>query len=218
MTRQFAILGLGYFGSTVARELKRHNNQLLGVDRDESRVDAMAEHLDHAVIADVTDEKALAELSLEDYDAVVIDVDGNLEASVICTLHAKELGAREIWAKAHSDAHYKLLDRLGADHIVYPEYDTGIRVAESLNYHAMVDFIRLGEREFIVEIEATERLTEHCATVSQLDIDERALCLVAIKRGDEVIRVPERTTELACGDHLVLMGDLAALRELGNKL
>ncbi len=218
MSRQFAILGLGYFGSTVARELKRHNNQLLGVDRDESRVDAMAEHLDHAVIADVTDEKALAELSLENYDAVVIDVDGNLEASVICTLHAKELGAREIWAKAHSDAHYKLLDRLGADHIVYPEYDSGIRVAESLNYHAMVDFIRLGEREFIVEIETTERLTEQCSNVENLGIDERALQLVAIKRGDEVIRAPGHDTALVCGDHLVLMGDLAALRELGNKL
>ena len=80
MSRQFAILGLGYFGSTVARELKRHQNQILGVDRDESRVDALSDLLDHAVIADLTDEKALAELSLETYDAVVIDVDGNLEA------------------------------------------------------------------------------------------------------------------------------------------
>ncbi|WFF42591.1 TrkA family potassium uptake protein [Salinicola endophyticus] len=218
MSRQFAILGLGYFGSTVARELKRHQNQILGVDRDESRVDALSDMLDHAVIADLTDEKALAELSLETYDAVVIDVDGNLEASVICTLHVKELGAKEIWAKAHSDAHYKLLKRLGADRVIYPEYDAGIRVAESLNYHAMVDFIRLGERQFIVEVETTERLVDNCKSVAKLAIDRDSLFLVAIKRGEEVIQNPSNDTTLQAGDNLVLMGDLDALREIGKQI
>ncbi|WP_110665802.1 potassium channel family protein [Salinicola halophilus] len=218
MSRQFAILGLGYFGTTVARELKRHGNQILGVDRDESRVDALSNVLDHAVIADLTDEKALAELSLEAYDAVVIDVDGDLESSVICTLHVKELGAKEVWAKAHSDAHFKLLRRLGADRVIYPEYDAGIRVAESLNYHAMVDFIRLGERQFIVEIETTERLVGKCASVSKLAIDQDALTLVAIKRGEKVIHNPQDDTTLEAGDNLVLMGDLEALREIGRQL
>lgn len=218
MSRHFAILGLGYFGSTVARELKRHQNQVLGVDSDEARVDALSDILDHAVIADLTDEKALGELSLEAYDVVVIDVDGDLEASVICTLHVKELGAKEIWAKAHSDAHYKLLKRLGADRVVYPEYDVGMRVAESLNYHAMVDFIRLGERQFIVEIETTERQIESCASVANLAIDRDALFLVAIKRGEEVMRNPDDDTKLEVGDSLVLMGDLQALREIGKQI
>ncbi|WP_188112422.1 potassium channel family protein [Salinicola aestuarinus] len=218
MSRQFAILGLGYFGTTVARELKRHGNQVLGVDHDETRVNALSSVLDHAVIAELTDEKALEELSLDAYDAVVIDVDGDLESSVICTLHVKELGAKEVWAKAHSDAHFKLLKRLGADHVIYPEYDVGIRVAESLNYHAMVDFIRLGERQFIVEIETTERLVGQCASVSKLAIDQEALTLVAIKRGDRVIHNPQDDTALEAGDNLVLMGDLEALREIGRQL
>lgn len=218
MSRQFAILGLGYFGATVAQELKRHQNQVLGVDHDETRVNAMSDMLDHAVIADLTDEKALAELSLETYDVVVIDVDDNLEASIICTLHAKELGAKEIWAKAHSDSHYKLLQHLGAHHVVYPEYDVGVRVAESLNYHAMVDFIRLGERQFIVEVETTERLAEKCESVADLSIDREALFLVAIKRGQEVIRNPDDATPLEAGDNLILMGDLQALREVGKQI
>lgn len=218
MSRHFAILGLGYFGSTVARELKRHQNQVLGVDADETRVDAMSDMLDHAVISDLTDEKALGELSLDAYDVVVIDVDDNVEASVTCTLHVKELGAKEIWAKAHSDAHYKLLKRLGADRVVYPEYDVGVRVAESLNYHAMVDFIRLGERQFIVEIETTDRLIENCASVANLSIDPEALFLVAIKRGEEVIRNPDDDTPLQAGDSLILMGDLQALREIGKQI
>lgn len=218
MSRQFAILGLGYFGSTVARELKRHQNQVLGVDRDETRVDALSDMLDHAVIADLTDENALKELSLEAYDAVVIDVDDDLETSVICTLHVKELGAKEIWAKAHSDAHYKLLKRLGADRVIYPEYDVGVRVAESLNYHAMVDFIRLGERQFIVELVTTQRLVDNCASVANLSIDRDALFLVAIKRGDEVIRNPADDTPLQPEDSLILMGDLQALREIGRQI
>ncbi|GHB27121.1 potassium channel family protein [Salinicola rhizosphaerae] len=218
MSRQFAILGLGYFGSTVARELKRHQNQVLGVDRDETRVDALSDMLDHAVIADLTDENALKELSLEAYDAVVIDVDDDLETSVICTLHVKELGAKEIWAKAHSDAHYKLLKRLGADRVIYPEYDVGVRVAESLNYHAMVDFIRLGERQFIVELVTTQRLVDNCASVANLSIDRDALFLVAIKRGQEVIRNPADDTPLQPDDSLILMGDLQALREIGRQI
>ncbi|WP_162619401.1 potassium channel family protein [Salinicola peritrichatus] len=218
MSRQFAILGLGYFGTTVARELKRHQNQVLGVDRDKARVEAVADVLDHAVIADLTDDKALAELFLEAYDAVVIDVDDNLETSMICMLHAKELGAKEIWAKAHSDSHYKLLERLGADRVVYPEYDVGVRVAESLNYHAMVDFIRLGEHQFIIEVETTGQLVEKYTSVADLPIDREAIFLVAIKRGQQVIRNPADDTPLDAGDHLILMGDLQALREIGKHL
>ncbi len=218
MSRHFAILGLGYFGSTVARELKRHQNQVLGVDSDDTRVDALSDILDHAVIADLTDEKALGELSLDAYDVVVIAVDDDVETSVICTLHVKELGAKEIWAKADSDSHYKLLKRLGADRVVYPEYDVGVRVAESLNYHAMVDFIRLGERQFIVEIETTERLLENATSVASLALDRDALFLVAIKRGQEALHNPSDETPLQTGDSLILMGDLQALREIGKQI
>lgn len=218
MPRQFAILGLGYFGVTVAEELRRQHNEVLGVDRDEARVNAMADILSHAVVADVTDETALSELSLGEYDAVVIDVDDNLEASMTCTLLVREQGVRELWVKAHSDTHYRLLKRLGADHVVYPEHDTGIRVAESLHYHAMVDFIDLGDRQFIVELQATEQLREKCTTVADLDLDATNLTLVAIKRDHEMLKAPSSDTPLKEDDNLVLMGDLDDLRTLGNKL
>ncbi|MBZ9538433.1 potassium channel family protein [Modicisalibacter tunisiensis] len=218
MAHQFAILGLGYFGVTVAQELRRQHNDVLGVDHSEDRVNALADLLTHAVVADITNEKALAELSLGDYDAVVIDVDDNIEASMICTLLVKEQGVQEIWVKAHSDTHYRLLKHIGADHIVYPEYDTGLRVAESLHYRAMVDFIQLGDRQFIVELQATDNLSERCPTVADLPLDETDLSLIAIKRGSEVVRDPAGDTSLRGNDHLVLIGDLDALRELGKQL
>ncbi|MBZ9557139.1 MULTISPECIES: TrkA family potassium uptake protein [unclassified Modicisalibacter] len=218
MTHQFAILGLGYFGVTVAQELRRQHNDVLGVDHSEDRVNALSDLLTHAVVADVTNEKALAELSLGEYDAVVVDVDDNIEASMICTLLAREQGAQEIWVKAHSDTHYRLLKHIGADHVVYPEYDTGLRVAESLHYRAMVDFIQLGDRQFIVELQTTEKLNDNCPTVADLELDKANLALVAIKRGKEVLHAPSNEAELHDKDHLVLMGDLDDLRELGKKL
>lgn len=218
MSRQFAILGLGYFGITVAEELLRKHNEVLGVDHNETRVNEFSDLFSHAVVADITDEKALAELSLDDYDAVVVDVDDNIEASMVCTMLAKEQGAREVWAKAHSDTHYRLLKQLGADHIVYPERDIGMRVAESLHYHALVDFIRLGERQFIVELQTTERLTEHCRTVGDLELDEANLSLIAIRRDDSLEKAPDNDAPLQAHDHLVLMGDLEDLRNLGKKL
>ncbi|GHA97377.1 potassium channel family protein [Modicisalibacter luteus] len=218
MSRQFAILGLGYFGITLAEELVRKHNQVLGVDRSETRVNEFADLFSHTVAADITDEKALAELSLGDYDAVIIDVDDNIEASMVCTMLAKEQGAQEVWAKAHSDTHYRLLKQLGADHVVYPERDIGMRVAESLHYHALVDFIRLGERQFIVEFQTTERLTERCHTIGDLGLDDANLALIAIRRGDGLEKAPDNDAPLKPHDHLVLMGDLEDLRNLGKKL
>ncbi len=218
MPHQFAILGLGYFGVTVAQELRRQHDEVLGVDHDETRINALSDLLSHALVADITDEKALSELSLDEYDAVVIDVGDNIEASLTCTLLARELGAREIWVKAHSDTHYRLLKHLGADHVVYPEYDTGIRVAESLHYHAMVDFIDLGDRQFVVELQTTARLCENCATVADLNLDEGSLSLIAIKRDHEILKSPDGDTPLQEEDNLVLMGELDDLRTLGKKL
>ncbi|MBB3139503.1 potassium channel family protein [Halomonas organivorans] len=218
MSRQFAILGLGFFGITVAQELRRQNDEVLGVDRDASRVDAYADLFSHAVVGDITDEQVIGQLSLHEYDAVIIDADDHLEASMICTLLAREHGAREVWVKAHSDTHYRLLERLGADRIVYPEYDIGLRVAESLHYHALVDFIDLGDRQFVVELQATERLNEAFPSVEDMERHHDSLSLVAIKRDTELLRSPARDLVLRPRDRLVLVGELDALRDLGRHL
>ncbi|QJQ96307.1 MULTISPECIES: TrkA family potassium uptake protein [Halomonadaceae] len=217
MSRQFAILGLGYFGVTVAEELRHRHHQVLGVDPDEARVNALSDLLSHAMVADITDEQALSELSLDAYDAVIIDPNDNIEASMTCTLLAREQGAREIWVKAHSDTHYRLLKHLGADHVVYPEFDSGMRVAESLHYHAMLDYIDLGDRHFVVDLEVTQRLCSEFATVDDLELSKLDLSLIAIKRGHELLKSPEGNTSLEEHDHLVLIGNLDDLRTLGRK-
>ncbi|MBB3232437.1 potassium channel family protein [Halomonas stenophila] len=218
MSRQFAILGLGFFGITVAQELHRQHDEVLGVDLDESRVDHYADLFSHAIVGDITDEQVISQLSLSEYDAVVIDTDDNLEASMICTLLVREHEARQVWVKAHSGTHYRLLKRLGADHVVYPEYDIGIRVGESLHYHAMVDFIDLGNRQFVVEIQTTEQLETSFPTVGDLNRNNESLSVIAIKRDSELIRTPGSDIALKPRDSLVLLGELEELRSLGRHL
>lgn len=218
MSRQFAILGLGFFGITVAQELHRQHDEVLGVDRDESRVDNYADLFSHAIVGDITDEQVIGQLSLSEYDAVVIDTDDNLEASMICTLLVREHQAQQVWVKAHSDTHYRLLKRLGADHVVYPEYDIGVRVGESLHYHALVDFIDLGNRQFVVELQTTEHLETSFPTVGDLNRNNQSLSVIAIKRDSELIRTPGSDTPLKPQDNLVLLGDLEELRRLGRHL
>lgn len=218
MSRQFAILGLGFFGITVAQELHRQHDEVLGVDRDESRVDNYADLFSHAIVGDITDEQVIGQLSLSEYDAVVIDTDDNLEASMICTLLVREHQAQQVWVKAHSDTHYRLLKRLGADHVVYPEYDIGVRVGESLHYHALVDFIDLGNRQFVVELQTTEQLETSFPTVGDLNRNNKSLSVIAIKRDSELIRTPGSDIPLKPQDSLVLLGDLEELRRLGRHL
>ncbi|MGO2414692.1 MULTISPECIES: potassium channel family protein [Cobetia] len=217
MHRQFAVIGLGYFGATVARELRRHEHEVLGVDPDEKRLNAIADLLNQAVIADPTDEHALRELGLDQFDAVLIDLSDSMEQSLTCALLARELGAKELWVKATSDAHHKLLSRLGVDHIVHPEYDLGIRVAESLAYHAMVDFIHLGNHQFVVELEVSERLCNDCQQLDHLPLGDD-ISVIALRKGERLDRKPAADTPLTHGDHLVLIGELSALRKLGAHL
>lgn len=217
MKQHFAILGLGYFGVTVAQELLRRGHEVMGVDRNEERVNALSDQFSHALVANVTDRNALVELSLDGYDAVVIDVNDNLEASMICTLLAQEQGARSIWVKANSNMHCRLLEQLGATHIVYPERDIGMRVAENLHFNVLADFLDLGDHQYIVNLEVTERLRKKYDSIESLELDKLDLALVALKRDGKLMQSPGDDVSLQVGDHMVLMGDMDELRNLGNR-
>src|SRR5690606_14716175 len=98
--QQFIVIGLGVFGATIARELTRLGHEVLGIDSDEQRVDRLADEITHAVIADVTDENSLIELNAGSYDAAVVAIGRNVEATMLATLQLRELGVKKVWAKA----------------------------------------------------------------------------------------------------------------------
>lgn len=214
---KFAILGLGSFGSTVALELERLGNEVLGVDRDEKRVNSIADQLTHAVIADVRDERALKELGLKDYDTVVVAIGEDLESNVICTMALKDMKIADIWVKALTVSHHRILARLGANRIINPEYEIGIHVANALNYPYVMDYISLGNDYFVVELEITDNLDGH--SLAELDLEQRfEVRFLAVKRGRAPLDKEAKDIVLQKKDRLILMGALNNLRALTELL
>lgn len=216
MKQKFAVIGLGSFGSTVACELIRLGHEVLGIDIDECRVGKYADRLTQTLIADGTDEKVVEELGLDDYDAVVVAIGENLEASILSTLALKSSGCAQVWVKAISDTHHRILSRLQADRIIHPEHEIGVRVAQSLTHPQMLDYISLGHGWFVVEINVNERIASRKGYAQELEFAE--VDLVLVKRGKSVLPPPYRGLVLQEGDQIVLAGELDNLLKFAKKV
>ena len=142
-----AVIGLGRFGSALATELVKSGHQVLGIDTDEKIVQNLAPVLTHVVTADTTDEDNLRELGIADMDSAVVAIGADLEASILTASLLLQLGVKQVWAKANSTSHGRILSQIGVQHVIFPEYEMGRRVAhqvsgESLDYvHIDEDFV-----------------------------------------------------------------------------
>lgn len=213
--QQFIIIGLGVFGATIARELTRLGHEVLGIDSDEQRVDRLADEITHAVIADVTDENSLTELNAGSYDAAVVAIGRNVEATMLATLQLQELGVRKVWAKALTNQHHRILQRLGANRIIAPEYEMGVRISQELNYPMVHDYLGLDDDYFIVDFHTTEELIDK--TIGEVINGEPVEALV-VKRMKEAHPHPDRSWKIRKGDRIVLGGQLEDLQDLVNRL
>jgi len=211
--REFALIGLGRFGSSVARTLFEAGHSVLGIDRNPARVQAMADHATHVVEADATDEDVLRSLGLRNFDVVVVSVGTHLEASVLITVMLKEMGCPYVVAKASSDIHGRVLQKVGADRVVFPERDMGIRLARSLSNDNVVDLIELTPEVSIIELEAGGQLLGR----SLRDLDLRArygVTVLAVRRGSQVVVPPAADEKFRPGDVLVLVGGNSGLERV----
>lgn len=214
---KFAVLGLGGFGSTVALELERMGNSVLGVDRDEQSVNAVSDQLTQALIADVRDTRALEEMGLKDFDGVVVAIGEDLESNILCTMYLKDEGVRQIWVKARSKNHRRILSRLGVQRIINPEYEVGLHVASTLNYPFVVDYLEVGRNMIIAELEVPDSLDEQ--VVGELEYDcVHSLRFLAVVRYQQPLAEECLSVALRTGDKLIVMGPLDALQEFGRCL
>jgi trk system potassium uptake protein TrkA len=213
---KYAVVGLGAFGSTVARELESLGNEVLGIDEDEARVNPIADEISHAVIGDGRDERTLRNLGLAEYDGVVVAIGEDLESSILCTLALKNLGVQQVWVKATSPAHHLILEKLGADRIVNPEHHVGVHVARTMIYPHVLDYIALGDDDYVVEFEVPEQLDGH--SVNELQLQERyGIEVLAFKRAGSVSTRAGADLLLSRDDRLVLLGRIAALRRFSRE-
>lgn len=212
---QFAIIGLGSFGGSTARELMRLKHEVIGIDQDAKQVNRMASVITFATIADATDEQVLKELNIQNCDAVVVAIGEDIEASILCVVHLKNLGVKQILVKAKTDAHHMILAHLQVTRIIHPEEQMGIRVAQSLNYPMVDEYISLGDQHFIVSVEVKVRL--HQLSVAQLLAAHTAVRLLMIKRQGRVMDAVAQTFMLLHGDIIVLEGQINELNRLARK-
>jgi trk system potassium uptake protein len=152
-TDHVAVIGLGRFGGQVAQSLVRLGHEVLGIDSDPKIVQEWADQLTHVVQADSTDADALRQLGLHEFERVVVGIGTNIEASVLTVLALTEIGIREIWAKAISTKHGKILTAVGAHHVIYPEAAMGDRVAHLITSR-MLDYIEFDDGFAIAKIRA----------------------------------------------------------------
>lgn len=214
---QFAVIGLGRFGSAASLELMKLGHSVLGVDTSEKLVNKYADQLTHAVIADVKDRRAIEELGLDNYDVVLVGIGSELEASLLCVVHLKSAGVKKIWVKATSQAHHSILGKLGVDRIIHPEEEMGIRVAQALSYPMVKDYISLGNGQFVVEIDVGDRLDG--TTVQQLLVEcEEDIHILIVKRKADMYFNPGDAFALHTKDILVIAGKLEALKSIAPLL
>lgn len=214
--KSFVVIGCGRFGTSVAKTLYDLGNEVMAVDMNPDTVQEISEHVTHAVVADVLDEAVLHELGLSNFDVVIISIASNIEASIMATLTAKELGAKKVVVKAQSDVHGKVLTKVGADRIVFPERDMGARVAHNLTSSNILDFIELSPEYYIIEISALKRWINK--SLGELRLRNKyGVNVLAIKRETSLNISPTADEVINQGDILVVIGDSDDIRKIESQ-
>lgn len=215
---QFAVIGLGRFGSATSLELMRMGHSVLGIDANQQLTAQHADLLTRAATADVTDRNTLAELGVNDYDVVLVAIGEDLQASLVCTVHLKALGVKNVWVKASSRAHHLILNKLGVARIIHPEEEMGIRIAQVLSYPMVNDYITMGNGEFVVEIEASEALAGRTLGDAITTAPTGAIHALMVKRKGETTFNPSDQFVIQTKDTLILFGPLQQLKMAAPKL
>lgn len=206
MRKQFVVIGLGRFGGSVTKTLCSLGYEVMGIDKDERRVQEYAAVLTQVYQADSTDENVMKELGVRNMDHAIVAIGEDLQSSILTTLILKDLGVKHVTAKATNDYHQRVLEGLGADHIVHPERDTGVRVAHQVTSKNMIEFLELSPEHSLVEVIAPSSFGGK--TLKTLDFRAKYGCSVmAIRRKDNEIVVSPHADELIFeGDMLVMIG------------
>lgn len=212
--KQIAILGLGRFGRALASTLVEMGHDVLGVDANETIVEQMAQVLTNCVQADVMDEQTLQSLGMTNFDIVVVGVgNSDVQASIFTTLMLKEMGCEHVVCKVSSNKHARILLKLGADRVVYPERDMGMRFAHSIAQSDVLEFIELSEEYSMMEINAPRYLLGK--SIKESDVRSKYnINIVAIRRGKSVIVNPMPEEVLKEGDVLLAIGETAELTKM----
>lgn len=210
--KQFLVVGLGRFGTSIAETIYELGHDVLAIDKSEEKIQEISDSVTHAVQMDSTDENILKTLGVTNFDVAVVTIGSSLQDSVMSTLILKELGIKYIIAKANNELHAKVLKKIGADKVILPERDMGLRVAHNLVSSNILDYIELSEEYSILEIEAIQDWFNKSLKDIQIR-GKHGINVVAIKRGEKINISPSAEDIIKENDVLVALGSARDLNK-----
>lgn len=211
--KSYIVVGLGRFGSGVARELCRLGCEVLAMDVSNELVSQVANDVTHAVVGDGQDKEVLRALGAGEFDCAIVAIGGDLSASVLATMNLKELGIPKIVCKAHDETHRRVLEKLGADQVVIPEQEQASRLARSLSSPNVLDYIELSDEYGIIEVPAP--INWEGKSLRELNVRAKlGLNILAIRRGGTFNVSPAADFAFAQGDIMVVLGNSKALKKV----
>lgn len=216
--KSFAVIGMGRFGSAISVALYEQGHDVMAVDKSSDKIQTIADKVTHAVSADVTDEEVIKSLGINNFDAVIISIASDMETSILLTVMLRDLNVKYIIAKAQNDIHARILEKVGADKIVFPERDTAYRIAHNIAISNVINYIEVYPNFNIVELEIPAKWVNK----SLKDLALRAkygLNVIAVKhtQSDNIDTNPGADTVLKNGQTLVVSGAEDAIKEI-NKI
>ena len=211
--KSYAVIGLGRFGSALARQLCKLGAEVLALDVKGDYVQQIANDVTHAVVGDAQDKEVLRALGVRNLDCAVIAIGDNLAASVLITMNLKELGVPYIVCKAHDETHRKVLEKLGVDRVVIPEHEYAQRLARTLNSHNVLDYIELSEDFGILDVPAPKSWIGK--RLRELNVRAKlGVTIIAVENGGKTNVSPTADYAVGEGDTLVMLGDNVALEKV----
>lgn len=208
--KSYIVIGLGRFGSEVAKRLYQLGGEVLALDTSSELVQQISDDVTHAVVGDARDKEILRALSAQDFDCGIVAIGDSLADSVLATMNLKELGVPRIVCKAHDETHRQVLKKLGADQVVIPEQENAGRLARSLSSINVLDYIELSDDYGIVDVPAPAPW--HGKTLIQLNVRAKlGLNILAVKRDNGITVSPAADFVIREGDIVVILGDNTAL-------
>lgn len=216
--KQFCVIGLGRFGTSVATALYTQGNDVLCVDCRGDQVDNIAPFVTSAIRAEATDPMAMKALGLDLFDAVIVSIGNDMQANIVCCMLCLELGARYVLAKAQNELHAKILDKIGVNRVLIPEREMGVRVAHNLSSSSVMDYIELSSDYGFLEIRSKKEWENH--SLRELNMRQQyGINVVAVKHESGKIDIsPHADFVIRPRDILVAIGDYAILKRIEEKI
>ena len=209
---EFAIIGLGGFGGSLARRLVTLGHPVLGMDLDPRMVKEIADEITETVILDATDEDALRQVDITAFRTVVVAISGNFEANALITSTLKKLGIPHVISQSNTDRHREILLRIGADRVILPDEESGYLLADELSTPGMLQRLHLSRDYSLIEIKSPPKLIGKGIEVC----DPYEVIVLLLLRGDELIINPDQNTRFLPDDLMVLVGEKHRLEEFSN--